>query len=93
MALHSSDRLQVLFCLADALEVIQRVREGLDAVPGILLVKYTAQTGSVLVEYEPAGAMPIRRDDEEPELLEIDDEAMLGLRPLNPEDGPSTQPG
>jgi hypothetical protein len=54
LAHHHPGRLRVRAdALVDALDVIQRIRESLDAVPGILSVKYTAQTGSVLVEYEP----------------------------------------
>jgi hypothetical protein len=54
LAHHHPGRLRVRAdVLIDALDVVQRIRESLDAVPGILSVRYTAQTGSVLVEYEP----------------------------------------
>jgi hypothetical protein len=54
LAHHHPGRLRVrAAALVDALDVVQRIRESLDAVPGIVSVKYTAQTGSILVEYEP----------------------------------------
>ncbi len=54
IAHHHPGRLRVRAdALIDALDVVQRIRESLDAEPGILSVKYTARTGSVLVEYEP----------------------------------------
>lgn len=54
LAHHHPGRLRVRADgLVDALDVVQRVRESLDAVPGIVSVKYTAQTGSILIEYEP----------------------------------------
>ncbi len=54
LAHHHPGRLRVRAdSLIDALDVVQRIRESLDAVPGILSVKYTAQTGSLLIEYEP----------------------------------------
>jgi hypothetical protein len=57
LAHHHPGRLRVRAnALIDALEVVQQVRESLDAVPGILSVRYTAQTGSLLVEYEPGHA-------------------------------------
>jgi hypothetical protein len=57
LAHHHPGRLRVRAdSLVDALDVVQRIRESLDEVPGILSVKYTAQTGSLLVEYEPGHA-------------------------------------
>jgi len=57
LAHHHPGRLRVRAdSLVDALDVVQRIRESLDDVPGILSVKYTAQTGSLLVEYEPGHA-------------------------------------
>lgn len=57
LAHHHPGRLRVRAdALINALDVMQRVRESLDAVPGILSVTYTARTGSVLVEYEPGHA-------------------------------------
>jgi len=57
LAHHHPGRLRVRAdALIEALDVVQRIRESLDAVPGILSVKYTAQTGSILVEYEPGHA-------------------------------------
>jgi Heavy metal associated domain 2 len=57
LAHHHPGRLRVRAdALIEALEVVQRIRESLDALPGILSVKYTARTGSVLVEYEPGHA-------------------------------------
>jgi len=54
IAHHHPGRLRVRAdALVDALDVVQRIRESLDAEPGILSVKYTAQTGSLLVQYEP----------------------------------------
>ena len=54
LAHHHPGRLRVRAdALIDALDVIQAIREDLDAVPGIVSVKYTAQTGSILIEYEP----------------------------------------
>jgi len=57
IAHHHPGRLRVrAHALIDALDLVQRIRESLDAAPGILAVKYTAQTGSLLVEYEPGHA-------------------------------------
>jgi hypothetical protein len=57
IAHHHPGRLRVRAdALIDALDVVQRIRESLDAAPGILSVKYTAQTGSLLVQYEPGHA-------------------------------------
>jgi len=54
LAHHHPGRLRVRAdALIDALDVVQAIREDLDAVPGIVSVKYTAQTGSILIEYEP----------------------------------------
>ncbi len=54
LAHHHPGRLRVRAdALIDALDVVQQIRETLDAVAGIVSVKYTAQTGSLLVEYEP----------------------------------------
>jgi hypothetical protein len=57
LAHHHPGRLRVRAdALVEALDVFQTIREALDAVPGILAVRYTAQTGSILVEYEPGHA-------------------------------------
>jgi hypothetical protein len=77
LAHHHPGRLRVRAdALIDALDVIQRIREALDAVPGILGVKYTAQTGSILIEYEPGHA------DADAIILRIADVAGL-LPPLD----------
>ena len=55
LAHHHPGRLRVRAeALIEALDLVQRIREALDATPGILSVTYTAQTGSILVEYEPS---------------------------------------
>jgi hypothetical protein len=57
LAHHHPGRLRVRAdALVDALDVVQAVRDALDAMPGILGLRYTAQTGSILVEYEPGHA-------------------------------------
>jgi Heavy metal associated domain 2 len=57
IAHHHPGRLRVRAdVLIEALDLVQRIRESLDAEPGILSVKYTAQTGSLLVQYEPGHA-------------------------------------
>ena len=57
LAHHHPGRLRVRAdALIEALDVVQAIREALDALPGILAVRYTAQTGSLLVEYEPGHA-------------------------------------
>jgi len=57
LAHHHPGRLRVRAdSLIDAHEVVQEIRESLDAVPGIASIKYTAQTGSLLLEYEPGHA-------------------------------------
>lgn len=53
LAHHHPGRLRVRAdSLCNAEDVAQAIREALDALPGIVSVKYTAQTGSFLVEYE-----------------------------------------
>jgi hypothetical protein len=74
LAHHHPGRLRVRAdALVDALDLVQAIRESLDAVPGILAVKYTAQTGSILIEYEPGHA------DADAIILRIADAA--GLEP------------
>jgi hypothetical protein len=88
IAHHHPGRLRVRAdALIDALEIVQRIRESLDASPGILSVKYTAQTGSLLVEYEPGHAQAddiIRRIAEAADLAPPLDEATLRERRARP---------
>jgi|ERR1700722_15239244 hypothetical protein len=57
LAHHHPGRLRVRAdSLVDALDVVQHIRDSLDVIPGILSVKYTARTGSLLVEYEAGHA-------------------------------------
>ncbi len=57
LAHHHPGRLRVRAdALVGAEELVQSVREALDAVPGVASVKYTPRTGSLLVEYEPGHA-------------------------------------
>jgi len=74
LAHHHPGRLRVRAdSLIDADDVVQQIRARLDAVPGIASVKYTAQTGSLLVEYEPGHA------DADDIILRIADAAGLEL--------------
>lgn len=74
LAHHHPGRLRVR---ADALigapDLARTVQAALDAIPGIVAVRYTAQTGSFLVEYEPGLA------DADEVILRIADAA--GLAP------------
>ena len=88
LAHHHPGRLRVRAdVLIDAQDVVMRVRESLDAIPGIVSVKYTAQTGSLLVEYEPGHADAddiILRIAEAADLAPPLDEAALQARRARP---------
>jgi hypothetical protein len=88
LAHHHPGRLRVRAdALIDAHDVVQAIRESLDAVPGILSVRYTAQTGSLLLEYEPGHADPddiILRIAEAADLDPPLDEAALRERRARP---------
>ncbi len=72
LAHHHPGRLRVRAdSLVNAHDIVQQIRESLDAVAGIASVKYTAQTGSLLVEYEPGYA------DADEVILRIADAANL----------------
>ena len=74
LAHHHPGRLRLRAdALINAGDLVGRVRGGLDAVPGIVSVKYTPQTGSILIEYEPGLA------DADDIILRIADTAALEL--------------
>jgi hypothetical protein len=59
LAHHHPGRLRVRAdSLIEAPEVFEAIEEALAGLPGIAKVTYTAQTGSILVEYEPGLAEP-----------------------------------
>ena len=59
LAHHHPGRLRVRAdALINAQETFERIREALDGQPGITAVTYAAQSGSILIQYEPGHADP-----------------------------------